>query len=116
MYDRYDLEISDEIFNFLILQTKNKKVNFYVSIFINELPQFALYKDKREYVMSIPNIAPKDKSRGTFYRVINDNIDIIPNQLKMEIIKIFENYIDKSNLHPYTVTQYLELIQRLKEK
>jgi len=48
--------------------------------------------------------------------MINNNIEIIPNKLKEEIIKIFENHINMSVLHPHTVTEYSVLIQKLKEK
>ncbi len=116
MYERYGLEIADNIFRFLIRQTKNKKVNFYVSIFITRLPQFGSYEREWEYIMSIPDIAPKDKSRSTFYYVISDNINSIPVELKADVIKVFENYMGKPNLHPHTVAQYSVVIQKLKEK
>jgi len=114
MNDRYSLEISDDWFKFFIHQTKNRKVNFYVSVFITDLPQFASYEDKWKYIMSIPNIAPKDKSMHTFYQVINDNINIIPNELKTEIIKIFEKYITEKKLHETTIENYQEIIEKLK--
>jgi hypothetical protein len=114
MHERYELKITNKIFQFLINQTNNKKVNFYVSIFISRLPQFNNYEYKWEYIMSVPNITPKDKSRNTFYHIINDNINTLPDELKPKIIAIFENYIEKSNLHPYTVTQYSAIIQKLR--
>ncbi len=116
MHRRYGLEITDNIFRFLIRQTKNRKVNFYVSIFITRLPQFGSYEHKWEYITSIPDIAPKDKSRNTFYHVINDNINSIPDELKADVIKVFENYMEKPNLHPHTVAQYSAVIQKLKGK
>lgn len=113
MNKRYKLEITDDIFQFLIVQTKNKKVNFYVSIFITELPQFANFDHKWEYIMSIPNIAPKDKSINTFYRIINENIDTIPENYKMDAIKIFDKTIHNSKLHEVTVNKYLKIIAEL---
>lgn len=59
MHDRYGMKISDKAFEFILAHTKNKKVNFYISIVITKLPQFEFYKDKWEYIMSIPNIAPR---------------------------------------------------------
>jgi len=77
IYIKYGLEITDEIFDFLLEQTNNIKVKFYVFIFITELPQFKILKTKWEYILSIPKIAPRKKSINTFYRVINDNLDKI---------------------------------------
>ena len=114
MYRRYSLKITDSTFRFLINQTKNKKVNFYISIFITELPQFINYDHKWDYIMSIPNIAPKDKSLNTFYRVINDNINLIPDHYKINVIKIFEKALNNSNLHETTITKYLKIIADLR--
>jgi len=113
MKKRYNLEITDNIFQFLITQTKHKKVNFYVSIFITELPQFLNYDQKWEYIISIPDIAPKNKSINTFYRIITNNIDNIPKNYKIDAIKIFEKNIHNSNLHETTANKYLKIITEL---
>lgn len=113
MHDRYGLEISDDVFNFLILNTKNKKVNFYISVFITQLPQFTFYKDKWKYIMSIPDIAPKRKSINTFYGVINRNINNIPIEYKSSIISFFREAICNYNLHVATVGKYEEIIKTL---
>lgn len=115
MIARYNLIVNDLIFNFLINQTKNKKVNFYVSLFITELDHFNNYDDKWGYILSIPNIAPKEKSINTFFRIINNNINNIPNNLKTEIIEIFEEYTKKENLHKSTVDKYVNLVQLLRK-
>jgi len=113
MKDRYGLEITDSIFQFLITQTKNKKVNFYVSLFITELSQFANYDQKWDYIMSIHSIAPKQKSINTFYHVITDNINNIPINCKIDAIKIFEKILNNSNFPESIVNKYLELIAKL---
>lgn len=113
MNKRYGLEITDDIFQFLITLTKNKKVNFYVSIFITELSQFESYNYKWDYIMSIPNIAPKEKSINTFYRIINDNINKLPDDYKTDAIKIFEKALHNSNLHETTINKYLKIIAEL---
>jgi hypothetical protein len=115
MFERYELKITDKIFQFIINQTNNKKVNFYVSIFISRLPQFNNYEYKWKYIMSVPNITPRDKSRNTFYHIINENINVIPEELKPKIITIFESYIEKFNLHPSTIIQYSAIIQKIRE-
>lgn len=113
MRGRYDLEITDEIFQFLVAQTNNKKVNFYVSIFITELSQFANYAHKWDYVMSIPSIAPRGKSINTFYRVVSKNLSSFPESRKYAAIKVFEKALCNSNLHEATVNKYLDIIAGL---
>lgn len=114
MYARYKLVINEEVFNFLMNQTKNKQINFYVSLFITELSQFEKYADKWAYIVSIPRIAPKSKSMNTFFRVISGKVNDIPNQLRLEIIKILEEHAKKENLHQSTVDKYLGLVKALK--
>jgi len=114
MTTRYNLKVTNEIFSFLLKQTENKKVNFYVSIFITELQHFDNYEKKWEYIMSIPNIAPKKKSIRTFRTVIEKNIDKIPKDLKNKAKEVFENFLNKSeNLHEATINSYLSTIEKL---
>ena len=114
MYSRYKLKITEDIFQFLIKQTNNKKVNFYVSIFITQLPQFDNYIDKWDYIMSIPDIAPKEKSINTFYRVISSELANIPDNLKSDIVQKFKYYLEKVTLHETTKDKYLDIIRKLK--
>ena len=111
MHDRYGMRISDKAFEFLLTHTKNRKVNFYISIFITQLPQFEFYKDKWEYIMSIPNIAPREKSISTFYNIINKNIDNLPTKYKPDIVAYFEKVISKYTLHISNIEKYQELIK-----
>jgi hypothetical protein len=113
MYSRYKLEITDAIFEFLIELTKNKKVNFYVSIFITDLPQFSNCVYKWDYILSIPDIVPKDKSILTFYRVINHELAVIPDNLKSNIAGKFRLFLEKPSLHEATVKKYLDIIGKL---
>lgn len=113
MHDRYGMRISDKAFEFLLTHTKNRKVNFYISIFITQLPQFEFYKDKWEYIMSIPNIAPREKSISTFYNIINKNIDNLPTKYKPDIVAYFEKVISKYTLHISNIEKYQELIKKL---
>jgi hypothetical protein len=69
MNSRYGLTISDNIFEFLLKHIQNKKVAFYIANFITEVPQFKNYDKKWEYILSIPNFAPKKK----FYTYIFKN-------------------------------------------
>ena len=113
MHERYGLNISDRAFNFLIKHTKNKKVNFYISIFLTKLPQFDSYKNKWEYIMSIPNIAPKKKSINTFYKIINKNINNIPIEYNTFIISYFKEIICDYNLHIKNKKKYQDIINKL---
>lgn len=114
MYARYDLKITDDIFEFLLEQTNNTKVNFFVSIFITELPQFRFYENNLQYIMSIPSIAPKKKSINTFYRVISENMDNIPKKEKINAAKLFEAFLNKNpNLHESTIKKYSIIIEKL---
>ena len=113
MHDRYGMKISDKTFKFLLAHTKNKKLNFYISIFITKLPQFEFYKNKWEYIMSIPNIAPREKSISTFYNIIDKNIDNLPSKYKPVIIAYFKKVISKYTLHISNVEKYQELIKKL---
>lgn len=116
MHNRYGLEITNDIFEFLTEQTKNKKVNYYVSIFITSLPQFEKYEYKWDYILSIPDIAPKKKSINIFYRVINNNVEDIPNKDKMNVIKVFEAFLnDNPDLHKTIIEKYSSMIDKLKD-
>jgi hypothetical protein len=114
MIARYGLRVNKNIFNFLIAQTQNKKVNFYVSIFITRLNEFEEYESKWEYIMSIPKIAPVKKSINTFYHAINDRINNIPAKFKSPIKKVFESYLENNSLHESTVNKYKDVIGALK--
>ncbi len=116
MRERYKLEITNAIFDFIVSCISNKKVNFYVSIFIISLPQFENYKHKWSYVLSIPNIAPRKKSINTFYRYINRNIGHIPNDYKSDIIKVFHDALKVSGLHETTIKKYEDIIERIRDK
>lgn len=113
MHRRYGLKITDDIFRFLITQTKNRRVNFYVSIFITELPQFADYENKWEYILSIPDIAPRKKSIDTFYRVVKANIGTMPDECKAAAVKVFGDAVANFSLHEWTVGQYSGIIREL---
>lgn len=113
MYARYNLKITNDIFNALLELTNNKKVNFYVSIFITKLPQFQILESKWDYILSIPKIAPRKKSINTFYRVINDTINNIPNEHRENIVKVFRLFLDNNSLHESTVEKYSIIIEKL---
>lgn len=116
MHSRYGLIISDDIYEFLLKNTKNKKVAYYIATFITDVPQFENSENKWEYILSIPHFAPKNNSRLLFHRIIDQRFTEIPESLKIEVIKIFQDYLDKNpDLHQYTKEEYEEIIKKLKQ-
>ncbi len=116
MFTRYGLIISDDIYGFLLKNIKNKKVAYSLITFITDVPQFNHYEYKWEYILSIPNIAPKKKSILFFHRIINKRFTEIPEALKSNVIKIFQDYLDKNpDLHEYTKEEYEEIIKKLQQ-
>ena len=69
--------------------------------------------DSHEYIMSIPNIAPREKSILTFYNIINKNIDNLPSKYKPVIVAYFKKVISKYTLHISNIEKYQELIKKL---
>ncbi len=126
MNTRYGLIISDDIFLFLLKYISNKKVAFFIAAFITTVPQFKNYENKWDYILSIPNMTPKKDSIDIFRRIINkvlakvpETLAIltkIPETLKNDVIKVFQDYLDKNpDLHQYTKEEYEEIIKKLKQ-
>lgn len=115
MIERYGLNVSDEIFNFYIECSKIKKgkVRFYISLFLPDFPQFCEYKEKWDYILSIPTFAPKKKSRNIFYMNVKHLIKEIPKDLKREISAIFEDWLNDESIGKFTKNDFLELIEKL---
>ncbi|HCU1427469.1 TPA: hypothetical protein OUG59_004743 [Escherichia coli] len=112
MFVRYGLYPSEELYN-LFFRLKNKrKVNYYVSLFIFRFPQFMNFKFKWDYILSISDISPKEKSKRNFYTVVNNVIlvgDTIPAEYKKKIINLLEEFSKESMYSD----EYIDLINRL---
>jgi hypothetical protein len=119
MITRYNIEAEDRIFDYFVsLKDRKKKVNYYVSMFLPNFPQFKKWENKWDYLITIPEIAPKKKSMDNFYIKINSIIkenEIIPIEYKEKIITLFEQFIDKNELSIYTKDLYDEVINKLKD-
>ncbi|WP_347253147.1 hypothetical protein [Leminorella grimontii] len=105
MIKRYGLPPTDELFEFFYNLRMIKKVNYYVSLFITQFPQFHSLSDKWDYLLSIPNIAPKLKSERNFYiemKKIIDSGEGIPYDYRDKVICIFNEFIKgaKNNFYP----------------
>lgn len=112
MFVRYKLYPSEELYN-LFFNLKNKrKVNYYVSLFIFRFPQFMSYKFKWDYILSVPDISPKEKSKRNFYSIVNNIVslgDTIPAEYKKKIINLLEMFSKESMYSD----EYIDLINRL---
>ncbi|MIG40738.1 hypothetical protein AHW95_22395, partial [Salmonella enterica subsp. enterica] len=92
-----------------------RKVNYYVSLFIFRFPQFRNYKFKWDYILSIPDISPKNKSKRNFYSIGNNIVlsgETIPVEYKNRVISLLEMF-SKGNMGSVYNDEYIDLINRL---
>lgn len=116
---RYKLAPSVEMFDFFKKAAKNKKVNYYVSLYITSFPQYHTWKDRWNYLISIPEIAPKKKSIVNFHtevkKILNTKEDI-PLEVINKIITILSSHINSNFLSDYTKNDYLNTISLLEKQ
>lgn len=116
---RYKLDPSVEMFDFFKKAAKNKKVNYYVSLYITSFPQYHTWKDRWNYLISIPEIAPKKKSIVNFHtevkKILNTKEDI-PLEVINKIITILSSHINSNFLSDYTKNDYLNTISLLEKQ
>ena len=107
---RYNVKSTDEVFDFFVKLSHVKKVNYYVSLFIVYLPQFKVWENKWYYIISIPNIAPKKRSRDNFFLVVKrliNNGENIPEEYKPTIRSLLYSFIEDNNLSNHTKNEYI---------
>lgn len=118
MVMRYELKPSDKVFNFFLEAAKNKKANFYVSLYISFFPQFETWDGKWDYLLSIPNIAPKKKSMDNFHtemkRLIKRN-ENIPSHVVTKAVGILDAHTKSEGVGDYTRKEYINTIKSLLE-
>lgn len=114
LYNQYGINLSDEVFKFLISLKKGNNVSLYTAILIIQLPLFETYENKRIYILSISKIVPRRKSISVFYTAVWNNKDMIPIQYRENIIAVFQEAIEKYHLHPTTVDKYNKLIDLIR--
>ena len=116
---RYKLDPSVEMFDFFKKAAKNKKVNYYVSLYITSFPQYHTWKDMWNYLISIPEIAPKKKSIANFHtevkKILNTKEEI-PLEVINKIITILSSHINSNFLSDYTKNDYLNTISLLEKQ
>lgn len=114
LYNQYGINLSDEVFEFLISLKKGNNVRLYAAILIIQLPLFEIYENKWIYILSISKIVPRRKSISVFYTAVWNNKDMIPIQYRENIIAVFQEAIEKYHLHPTTVDKYNKLIDLIR--
>lgn len=116
---RYKLDPSVEMFDFFKKAAKNKKVNYYVSLYITSFPQYHTWKDRWNYLISIPEIAPKKKSIANFHTEVKKILNTkegIPLEVINKIITILSSHINSNFLSDYTKNDYLNTISLLEKQ
>lgn len=118
MVSRYGLSASDKLFHMFISLANTKGVSYYVSLFITRFPQFQVYTGRWDYLVSIPLIAPKAKSRRNFYGEIKRLLELdenIPSFYKKKIICILAGFLNIEQDSCYW-TDYQNIISLLNER
>jgi hypothetical protein len=109
--DRYYQYIFENINN------NDNSIKRQIKKYLPRFPQFENYTNKWEYIMSIPKIPPKKESiEYSFYPYIKTNISNLPEKYKKDVIKVFEDFINKNKLHEKTRPYYEDIINKLQEK
>jgi hypothetical protein len=100
LIERYKVEPTDKLYSFFRQRINQPKVDYFVAIHIDVFPQFNASKDKWEYIISILNIRPKNKSFSIFYakirRILTEK-EIIPDEYLEKIINVITDKYNNSN-------------------
>ena len=115
---RYKLKPSSKVFELFTKAIKNRKVNYYVSLHISAFPQYSTWEDKWNYLLSMPQIAPRKKSMVNFHheikRMLGSN-DYIPSEVIKETITMLKSHISSAELSKYSKDEYLNTINLLEQ-
>lgn len=115
MIKGYNLPPLDNFFKFFNELKNVKKIDYYVSLFITNFPQFYMEDKKWDYILSILNISPKAKSERNFYieikKILNRN-ECIPNNYLDKFIASFEKMYNKAK-NDFYKNDYKEIILML---
>ncbi|EAB8590785.1 hypothetical protein DUR31_23845 [Salmonella enterica subsp. enterica serovar Indiana] len=99
MVVRYGLPPSDDLYELFFSLRNRKKVNYYISLFILHFPQSESCDFRWDYILSIPDIAPKEKSKKNFYSIIkniNASGEKIPFEYKARIVYLLGVFSDNN--------------------
>ncbi|WP_143305674.1 hypothetical protein [Chitinophaga vietnamensis] len=117
MMKRYSLRPRRHIFDFFVAATKNKKANFYVSLFLSSFPQYNQWNGRWGYLTSMASIAPRKKSITNFHteikRVVKHHNDDIPSDTRIQIVRILDTYRKSGVLNEDDQKDYLNTLYLL---
>lgn len=116
---RYGLTPTDAMFDLLVAASGNKKVNFYVALHMSVFPQYQSWSKRWEYLLSVPEIAPRKKAFVVFYDTVKRQLekhDPMTLKVKQAIIKKIQSRLDDEDLHPYVKEEYLATLHAIVEQ
>ncbi|MBC9912214.1 hypothetical protein [Chitinophaga varians] len=116
---RYGLTPTDAMFDLLVAASGNRKVNFYVALHIRVFPQYQTWAKRWEYLLSVPDIAPKKKSIVVFYDTVKQQLekhDPMSLEVKLVIIKKIQAMLNEEDVHPYLKDDYLATLHAIVEQ
>ncbi|NLR66077.1 hypothetical protein HGH92_17350 [Chitinophaga varians] len=116
---RYGLTPTDAMFDYLVAASGNRKVNFYVALHIRVFPQYQTWAKRWEYLLSVPDIAPRKKAIVVFYDTVKQQLeknDPMTLEVKLVIIKKIQAMLNEEDLHPYLKDEYLATLSAIVEQ
>lgn len=116
---RYGLTPTDAMFDYLVAASANRKVNFYVALHIKVFPQYQSWAKRWEYLLSVPDIAPRKKAIVVFYDTVKQQLekqDPMSLEVKLAIIKKVQVMLNEEDLHPYLKDDYLATLHAIVEQ
>lgn len=112
MIKRYELLPTKELFELFYELKYQKEINYYVSLYIMQFPD---WEGKWEYLLSIPEIAPKVKSERNFYveleKIVNAK-ETIPKPYKNKFLIVLRELADKAG-NDFYKNEYLDLLAKM---
>jgi hypothetical protein len=112
IHDPRTQEMYEFLFN--LKDSTNKKIKMLVAYTIPFFPQFDEYKNKWEYILSIPRFSPKKESMNRFRMIIEYKIGEIPNAIKDEIVVLVNDFLESRDWHKYTRQLFIEMLEKLR--
>ena len=115
---RYEVTPSSEMFIFFKECTKKKKVNYYVSLYISSFPQYSNWDDRWNFLLSMPQIAPKKKSILNFQTELKRLLvshEPIPAEVRQQIMQTLNTIIGSGTLGEYSKSAFLQIVSLLEQ-
>ena len=116
--DHHDMENSNYHFLFKHKYHKSKKIQFLVASYLYEYPNFQdEWEGKWDYILHLPNLAPKKHSKDFFIWAMYRNKENIPNVFKDKFLNKMEQILNKGYfISENTQVKCDEILNNLKTK